>query len=409
MLSRPADIARPLGAAEEMFWLFDQGSPFHFVLIAELHGDISINQWRNALDAIQRRHPLLTVCIDSPWNRVPHFRYVPDHTIPLRVVEGSLLWQRETERELITPFDSAEAPLLRAVLMKKENRSAILLVAHHSISDGMSASFLMRDLFESLAGKALDPLKLIQHEDLLYSIPVRTSQEPGIGTDYSLANEVVKHPIYVKSHAFSAELTRQLHEAARREKTTLHGLICAGLAFAGPETNPEWRENPLRIFSPVSIRKAVGLGEDCILAIAASLYEAELETTQTIWELARGIRERLLPTKTIDGIRDAMQKVDNFVRAGMSVPEAVAFHEVAFPTDVSVSNIGPAAFVPDFGTFQVHSFWGPAVARIGLHEQTIGISSINGSLHFVQTGRTPVPELLTSLEGKLLEMCCSAV
>lgn len=408
MSLRPTGIARPLGPAEEMFWLFDQGSPFHFVSIAELHGDISINQWRNALDAIQRRHPLLTVCIDSTWNRVPHFRYMPDRKIPLRIVEESLLWQRETEQELLTPFDSTEAPLLRAVLMKKENRSAILLVVHHSIADGMSISFLMRDLFESLAGKELKPLKLIRQEEQLYKAPIRTLQEPGIGTDYSLANEVVKLPIYVCSHAFSAELTGQLHEVARIENTTLHGLICAGLAFAGPETNPEWRKNHFRIFSPVSIRKEVGLGEDCMIAITASSYEVEHGTKKTIWELACDIRKRLLSTKTIDGIRGLMQKLDDFVRAGMNVKEAVAFHEVSFPTDVSMSNIGPAPFAPDFGTFRVESFWGPAVARIGLHEQTIGISSIDGTLHFVQVGRTAIPALLANLEAKLIALCSSA-
>jgi hypothetical protein len=33
-------------------------------------------QWRDALDAVQQRHPLLSACIDTTFNRVPQFRRV---------------------------------------------------------------------------------------------------------------------------------------------------------------------------------------------------------------------------------------------------------------------------------------------------------------------------------------------
>ncbi|MBV9877440.1 MAG: hypothetical protein JO025_22115 [Verrucomicrobia bacterium] len=51
---------RPLGTFEHFFWLLDQNRPVHFALAAQVQGATEIEQWRNALDLVQRRHPLLS-------------------------------------------------------------------------------------------------------------------------------------------------------------------------------------------------------------------------------------------------------------------------------------------------------------------------------------------------------------
>jgi NRPS condensation-like uncharacterized protein len=51
-------------------------------------------------------------------------------------------WESEIELELSIPFNSENAPLVRAVLLHEANQAIIILVAHHSIADGRSiASF----------------------------------------------------------------------------------------------------------------------------------------------------------------------------------------------------------------------------------------------------------------------------
>ncbi len=119
----PGDILRPLGAFEELFCLFDQCFPVNGALAAEITGQTSVQQWRGALDAVQQRHPLLSVCIDTTFNRVPHFRRVTGRHIPLRVVTSpGAEWQREVAEEVNAPFTPDQAPLFRAVLLHRETR-----------------------------------------------------------------------------------------------------------------------------------------------------------------------------------------------------------------------------------------------------------------------------------------------
>jgi hypothetical protein len=53
-----ADITRPVGAIEKMFWLMAQNHPMHFVLIAEVVGRTERGQWQEALDNLCKQLPL---------------------------------------------------------------------------------------------------------------------------------------------------------------------------------------------------------------------------------------------------------------------------------------------------------------------------------------------------------------
>src|SRR3954469_18142973 len=100
----PSDLLRPLGAFEELFSLFDQHFPTNGAFAAQITGITTVEQWRDALDALQQRHPLLSACIDTTFNRVPYFRRVIGQRIPLRVVTSPFArWQREIAEEVNEP------------------------------------------------------------------------------------------------------------------------------------------------------------------------------------------------------------------------------------------------------------------------------------------------------------------
>src|ERR1700740_3236262 len=101
----PSDLLRPLGAFEELFCLFDQHFPTNHAFAAQISGHTTVQQWRDALDAVQQRHPLLSACIDTTFNRIPHFRRVIGQRIPLRLVTSSFArWEREIAEEVNEPF-----------------------------------------------------------------------------------------------------------------------------------------------------------------------------------------------------------------------------------------------------------------------------------------------------------------
>src|SRR5262249_42886765 len=62
-----------LGSLEELVWLYDQTSPFHFVMGATFVGAGAAAPWREVLDALQWRHPLLRVRIERDASAHPKF------------------------------------------------------------------------------------------------------------------------------------------------------------------------------------------------------------------------------------------------------------------------------------------------------------------------------------------------
>jgi hypothetical protein len=405
MSANPIDIVRPLGAVEEFLWLFDHSSPKHFCLIAEVTGRTIVSEWRTALDALQERHPMLSASIDTTYNRVPHFRNVTGQPIPLRVAEGNTTWEREVEREMRTLFDPTKAPLIRAVLILDPEKAFVILVTHHSVADGMSSVFLLRDLLTVLSGQSITRYPFPRSLDEIVGVPVRSSTEPGVAFSQDLAKKCVETPVHVKSRVLSQELTRQLLERARQEDTTVHAIICAAVVVAGREVDQAWRENPLRIFSPVDIRGLIGVEDNCMVAFSKAVSVIEANSQASLWDLARFIRSTLLPFKTVEGNGPVLSAISEAMATNMNVEQGAEFNRAAFSEEVMVSNVGLVPYSPDFGKITVKSLWAPAMLRGHEPEQTIGVATVNGSLHLLHTSWIPIPGLLEGVEQKLVEAC----
>src|SRR5258705_2265701 len=127
----PQDAIRSLGSLEHLFWLCDQNSFVHFAVTALISGETSARDWRRALDRLQKRHPILSVCIGGEPGSVPSFRQADARPIPLRIVEDEPepRWEAEVGKELATPFNPRQAPLIRADMIPTARDAAFILVA----------------------------------------------------------------------------------------------------------------------------------------------------------------------------------------------------------------------------------------------------------------------------------------
>ena len=163
-------VLRQLSTRERFFWLHNQIEPVHFAVAAQVEGAIAIDAWKAGLSSLQHRHPLLMASIKAGANTAPCFLSNPGIPIPSRVVEENALQRLEAEgaRELATPFRDGDPLLVRAVLLHEKQRSIMVLVAHHSIADGLSLAYAIRDLLQLLSGETLLPLPVpASHESLL--------------------------------------------------------------------------------------------------------------------------------------------------------------------------------------------------------------------------------------------------
>lgn len=148
-------MRRELNEIEYLNWCF--GQPYNIVISVRIRGNIPPDRLQSALDKAQQRHPLLKVNTILDEQDMPWFVSEGVGAIPLKVVDraGEDHALRITEKELATPFDmnkppESPLPLMRVTLLSPPNPAAepadIIISAQHTISDGMSMVFLVRDL-----------------------------------------------------------------------------------------------------------------------------------------------------------------------------------------------------------------------------------------------------------------------
>jgi hypothetical protein len=102
MQVKKSSVLREFSSIERMHWLMDQNHCNHFPMAAEIRGHTTVTMWRNALNDLQRRHPLLKVFIGMEEDSRPVFSQAAECEIPL-VVQNELALQCAEEKETSTP------------------------------------------------------------------------------------------------------------------------------------------------------------------------------------------------------------------------------------------------------------------------------------------------------------------
>jgi len=404
------DAIRSLGSLEHLFWLLDQHHFVHFAVTALISSETSPRDWRRAIDRLQKRHPILSVCIDGGPDSVPLFRQADATPIPLRIVEDQpeLRWEAEVGKELATPFNPSRAPLIRALLIQGDRDAAFMLVAHHSIADGLSLAYAIRDTLDALAGRSLPPLPWLPSQDHMMNvsnIPVGSQEQDQAGA----AMPAVYRPHdnarpTVKGLRLSPGLTSSIRNRARQKGTTVHGALCAALVLASREVFAAWREIPLRILSPINARPLLGAGESCgvFLGAATSVFDGQ---TIDFWDIARDARIGVAVNQTSENIAAQLSAFRRVVGNGADVATVAEFVSEAFASEVLLTNLGNLSFDRQFGPVTLKAMFGPAVLTGFEDQQTIGVATVNGALCLLHTSHTPPEGLLEKTQSVLAQAC----
>src|SRR5271154_1964153 len=225
------------------------------------------------------------------------------------------------QREVATPFDPELAPLVRAVLMHEPHKATLILTAHHSIADGLSLTFAIRDTLLALSGNPRDPLLVSPSiESMLHSAD--SSPIELASTSENNEIEETRPSVFRSQHglmpsvgglSLSAELTVKLRKRAQQEETTVHGALCAALVLAGRQAIGQWEDKPVRVLSPIDIRKLLGIDEHCGLFVSAASVSFKPNGETAFWELARFAKRQLTGAQTGDGVRSAIHAIQQAV------------------------------------------------------------------------------------------------
>jgi Condensation domain len=408
-----SSINRPLGSLEHMFWLLDQNRSVHFAVTAQIAGRAGPYHWREALDRLQERHPILSVCIDGSPGSVPRFRQEDAAPIPLRIVEGDpkARWEGEVSEELAMPFDPSRAPLIRAVLIQGNRDTAFILVAHHSVADGLSLAYAIRDTLTAVCGGSLPRLPSLPSQEELLAARARPITLASIAEQHGApaGKPGTYRPLdnarpTVKGLRLEAALTARIRDCARREGTTVHGVLSAALVIAGRQVSPEWRKIPVRVMSPINIRPLLDLGENCGVFVSAATGVVDGQATG-FWELARDAKIAIASGQIYDGVAALLSTLGEVVGNGTEIATAAEFASAAFVHEAMLTNLGVLPFDNRFGPLKLEELWGPAVTAGMEGGQTIGVATINGSICLTHTSHTPLEGLLEATRNVLVRAC----
>ena len=175
----------PLSFAQQRLWLVEQLAPD-----LALYGDLSAVRLGGPLEAatlarvlveVARRHETLRTTFPAPEG-IPIQIIAPEPRVDLPVIDLSGLPASEREAEALRraaseargPFDLARGPLLRAFLLRLNEREHVLLLnLHHIVSDAWSRGVLLREvalLYQAFAAGAPSPLPMLPVQYADYAV-----------------------------------------------------------------------------------------------------------------------------------------------------------------------------------------------------------------------------------------------
>jgi NRPS condensation-like uncharacterized protein len=407
---------RALGAREHMFWLMDQKHPVHLTVTAEVKGTTKAQSWRDALDAVQKRHPILSTSIKRNEEGQPALYQVDAAPIPLRVVDGSVQehWELELDREMALSFTPEQAPLIRTVLIHKPQSAVLIMIAHHSIADGMALVFLIRDLLQVLSGEQIEAFSFSSSgEELLNKLPKReeivqaeASQVGAPAAEPALYREGDGLAPRASARKLDENLTAALREQARREGTTVQGALCAALVLAGRKTSSTWRKQSVRVMSPVNARAHLRAGEACGLYLGAgAMIPFQPGDSSDFWELARFAKQKISPSQTFQSLSASLHGLEAIMTKDMDLETAAQIAAGAFARELMVSNLGQMPYESEFGRLRLEAVWGPTSLQGLEGEQNVGIATTNGAIRLLHASYSLIPDLLENAELILRAAC----
>lgn len=407
--------SRRLGTLEWINWL----TRSNLVWESQITGPLTADVVRQSLDHLQRRHPLLRAQIVPGPGSYLVFRTCDSPSIPLRHLRvPRTSWLAEAEREFREPFSLRQVPLARCALLQHEaSEWTVLFTLSHALSDARSAVYLLRDLLQAaeavVQGQALawQPLNLQPPaEDFVArALPARhrwshfvreTFGSSGSGMSLRRARWLPPEPgleteprSCILPRSLSPDLVTGLVERCRRERTTVHGALCAAQLRALAEEHVSEDGVDLYLASPVSLQGRIPSTITDDLLLFASGVEAfrRVSLREPFWQLARSIRERLLggsaPLQRLAGSIMSIQALSHLRR--WLPGDETGFRRLrrlsrwlAPPMNI-VTNIGTLSIASQYGPFQAHSFG--FVVNNGLIPLLSTAATLNQTLswHFV--------------------------
>ncbi len=407
--AEPETFKRDARGLERAFHLYSQQFPAHFCVVFKIAGEIDPLSYRDAFDVVQRCHPLLSVYISDENGRIVFHK--SGRRIQVRILPSHAGdWKEIVAEELAGPFEQRVAPLIRATVLHAVDYATIVITFHHSIADGLSGTVVARDLMRALSDQPLQVRPdLPPCSDLVEKTFIRPEVGPPAAetppplpqADPLLWSDNSGQRPSVEDYVLTSEMTGRLAKRCQREKTTIHGAICAAVMGAAA---PIRGDGPFRIMSPIDVRGLLGVGrDDCGLFVNSGRVHFRNDRRNDFWEIARHATDELAPNRSAEALIASTGAFEFYLPADADHRQAADLLAFVAQSETMVSNLGMLPFGGDFGPLEMTAFWGPAVLTRMAGEQVIGVATLGGTLRMIHCSHEPIPHFLENIGRSLRE------
>ena len=131
----------------------------------------------------------------------------------------------------------------------------------------------------------------------------------------------------------------------------------------------------------------------------------EPHTHAGFWDIARFARSSLTSQQSLEHVAIGLKTLSDALAPGIDTYGASQILALAFPCELLLTNLGKLPCEFDCGDLKLKALWGPAVF-IGFEgEQTVGVTTTDGSLCMLHSSFTPLPRLLPRTQRILRSVC----
>jgi len=376
-------LNRKLGLVENLFEILHDLGGMIDVNFARIEGSLTPDILRQALNLVQKRHPMLQVHLIELTDGL-YFESEDTEEIPLRVIDKQYENQgiEIAEDELHQKFSGGLAPLCRVTFLHSSTSngiSEIIATFHHAITDGLSCMCFFDDLLsycqqiaagdriaEVVTMQLLPPLETLLASHLSRNNNVEETQEQS-------SQEIQPPELIIEGEALlsdrrtrlltrilSKEMTMMLRNRCRQEETTVHGALCAAILFGAAKITFTGTPIHLSCGSSVNLRKfcepKVKDGYMGCLATFMGSIPHVLKENSTFWNLARDCKSKI-SNNLNRGVPINQLKSQRLQQVNKSFILQLSARKMGRTDTVEISNIGKFNFLDKYGDFKLKELY----------------------------------------------------
>jgi hypothetical protein len=429
---------RKLGRLEQVMEKVNRrAKTWNIVTISRIKGPLNAEILRVALDMIQHRHPRLHSRIVYSGNSLC-FQTEGTTKIPLRIVTqfDDQQWQDVVREEMNLEIDSSKC-LLRAVLINIPGLTDVnylMTTGHHAIGDGLSSIQLHSEILiycqQILSGDLNYPVvKLFPLPPIEKLLPPQTKGLKGkISTTLFLWRLAVKkllHPpqtlgfdkyapigkrcCHIIHRQLNPELTQQLINRCRQEKTTVNSALCAAMMFAVASKINKGNRAKIRMNTllAVDLRKRLEsqINNHHMAVLVSNIMGFHtLKRNKSFWELAREVKQTMETSIQRGDIFKTILVAQQMINFCFTFPQQLV-------GTVLLSNIGKVNIPQDYGQLELEeiSFASSQALYAGMltsHTATFrGKMMLNFVFSEPSISREKMEDLVNNCMGYLHHVC----